>query len=104
MEIDIATVRAAIDFTAEQGGGVVGIEYVKADGSIRQMRIRKVRGSGTQPGEKVAFTKRTRSKAFLRVMDLDDGLAKTLFFFSIIGFSPDGSSTFHPVVHGVSRS
>lgn len=99
-----SVVVAAIDATATLGGGVVAIRYVKADGEISVMRVRKsaknrAAGSDKRPGATSNY--HVRNRGLIRIIDMDDQQPKSLFIFTIIGFNPSGDvNQLAPVHHG----
>ncbi|MEL6802846.1 MAG: hypothetical protein AAFO91_03570 [Bacteroidota bacterium] len=86
------TATALIELSAEDGASPVSIQYVKQDGSIKIMRIRKSRkkGQSAEQGESKVKSYHVRDRGLINVVDLQDGRTKSLFIFCMVGINTSG--------------
>jgi len=96
--ISIKTVAALIDATAHVEHKLVAIEYVTADGYLRQMLISKripsrKKTSSTSKPAKTRAKANVKMNGLIEVLDHTQGesIPKTLSLYCIIGFNPDGN-------------
>jgi len=96
------TAIGLIEYSGEPDQAPVAIQYVKKDGSIGKMRIRKRRKVGeaaASQSKRKAHMMRDRGK--ISVIDQNTGSQKSLFIYFIIGLNRHGQTdTFEPVTHG----
>lgn len=97
-------VLAAIDESGYANRGVVAIEYVRADGEIRKMRVKKSVSNphtGSDKRKTARGNYHVRNRGLIRVVDQENMQPKSLFIYAIIGFNPTGdTSRIYPVIHG----
>lgn len=108
--IDLKTVAAEIDATGNIDlGRQVAIKYVTAKGNIRKMVVSKRNPvnqvKGYHKSETSAPARKNphmKDNALIPVIDhAEDGQAKNLFLFGIIGFNPNpNADVYYPIIRG----
>lgn len=97
------TVTAAIDASAYVENRWLALRYVKPDGSIKDMVVKKTKAArkSLSAKEKKEASYRVKENSLVRIIDKNGEIPKSLFLFAIIGFNPYGDVTnMYRVSHG----
>lgn len=95
------TVTAAIDASAYVENRWLALRYVKPDGSVKDMVVKKKKLERKKGASKKAGSYRVKENSLIRIIDKNGDTPKSLFLFAIIGFNPYGDVTnMYRVSHG----